>query len=51
MKEKLIWIPPNDIQMNLEGLKDDVVKMLARESVKINPYHFSNDMVTFNGQR
>ena len=35
------------IQMNMDGLKDAVVKMLAGESVRINTGTFSNDMTTF----
>lgn len=35
------------IQMNMDGLKDAVVKMLAGESVRINTGTFSNDMLTF----
>ncbi len=38
------------IQMNLDGLKDAVVKMLAGESVEINTGTFSNDMTTFTGK-
>ena len=32
------------IQMNYEGLKDDVVKMLAGGRCKVNPTKFQNDM-------
>ena len=32
------------IQMNYEGLKDDVVRMLAGERCKVNPTKFQNDM-------
>lgn len=35
------------IQMNMDGLKDAVVKMLAGESVHVNTGTFSNDMTTF----
>ena len=35
------------IRMNFEGLKDDIVKMLAGEAVPINIGTFSNDMTTF----
>lgn len=35
------------IQMNMDGLKDAVVEMLAGESVRINTGTFSNDMTTF----
>ena len=32
------------IQMNYEGLKDDVIRMLAGERCKVNPTKFQNDM-------
>ena len=32
------------IQMNYEGLKDDIVRMLAGERCKVNPTKFQNDM-------
>ena len=32
------------IQMNYEGLKDDIIKMLAGERVKVKTTKFSNDM-------
>lgn len=35
------------IQMNMDGLKDAVVKMLAGEEIEINTGTFTNDMVTF----
>lgn len=35
------------IQMNMDGLKDAVVRMLAREEVRINTGTFENDMTTF----
>lgn len=35
------------IQMNMDGLKDAIVKMLAGESIQINTGTFSNDMTTF----
>ena len=38
------------IQMNMDGLKDSVVKMLAGERVEINTGTFSNDMTTFTGK-
>ena len=34
----------NYIQMNYEGLKDDVLKMLAGGRCKVNPTKFQNDM-------
>lgn len=36
------------IQMNLDGLKDTVIKMLAGESVSVDISGFSNDMTTFH---
>lgn len=36
------------IQMNMDGLKDSVVRMLAGESVEINTGTFTNDMTTFS---
>ena len=38
------------IQMNLEGLKDDIVRMLAGDRVRINTGTFTNDMTTFVGK-
>lgn len=38
------------IQMNMDGLKDAVVKMLAKERVTINTGTFTNDMTTFAGR-
>ena len=35
------------IQMNMDGLKDAIIKMLAGECVRINTGTFSNDMTTF----
>ncbi len=35
------------INMNFDGLKDDIIKMLAGEHVKINIGKFTNDMTTF----
>lgn len=35
------------IDMNFEGLKDNVLSMLAGETVPVNTERFSNDMVTF----
>lgn len=35
------------IQMDMDGLKDAVVKMLAGDSVRINTGTFANDMTTF----
>lgn len=36
------------IDMNFEGLKDDVLSMMAGEKVSVNTGSFSNDMVTLN---
>ena len=38
------------IQMNFDGLKDAVVKMLAGENIPVNVGTFSNDMTTFQGK-
>lgn len=38
------------IQMNMDGLKDAVAKMLADERVKINTGTFQNDMTTFQSK-
>lgn len=38
------------IQMNMDGLKDAVVKMLAGESVEINTGTFQNDMTTLKSK-
>jgi hypothetical protein len=38
------------IQMNMDGLKDAVVSMLAGESVAINIGTFANDMTTFSSK-
>ena len=35
------------IQMNMDGLKDAVIRMLAGERVEINKATFTNDMTTF----
>ena len=35
------------IQMNIDGLKDSIIRMLAGESVPVNVGTFSNDMTTF----
>ena len=36
------------IQMNLDGLKDSVIRMLAGESVPVDISGFANDMTTFH---
>ncbi len=36
------------IQMNFDGLRDKVVKMISGERVKVNTGKFQNDMTTFN---
>ena len=33
--------------MNMEGLRDDIVKLIAGEDVVVNVAKFQNDMVTF----
>ena len=38
------------IDMNYDGLKDDVVKLLAGEDVRINTDKFQNDMTTFKSK-
>ena len=38
------------IQMNLDGLKDAIVRMLAGERVEINTGTFTNDMTTFSSK-
>lgn len=38
------------IQMNMDGLKDAVIRMLADEEVEINTGTFTNDMTTFAGR-
>ena len=35
------------IQMNMDGLKDAIIEMLAGNSVRINIGTFHNDMTTF----
>ena len=35
------------IDMNMEGLRDDIVKLIAGEDVVVNVTKFQNDMVTF----
>ena len=38
------------IQMNYEGLKDDIIAMLAGERVRVNPTKFQNDLSVINGR-
>jgi len=38
------------IQMNFDGLKDDIVKMLSGENCKVNPSKFQNDMSIINSK-
>ena len=40
----------NYIQMNFGGLKDDVIRMLAGERVKVDPTKFQNDMSVVNSK-
>lgn len=35
------------IDMNYDGLRDDIIKLLSHERVGINPNKFQNDMTTF----
>ncbi len=39
------------IQMDIDGLKDSVVRMLAGDAVSIHIGTFSNDMITFCNER
>ena len=36
--------------MNFEGLKDDVLSMIAGNAVPVNIGNFSNDMATFHSE-
>ena len=38
------------IQMNMDGLKDAIIRMLAGERVQVNIGTFSNDMTSFQGK-
>ena len=38
------------IDMNFDGLKDDIIKLLARKKVIINASKFQNDMTTFQSK-
>ncbi len=38
------------IDMNIEGLRDDIVKLIAGEDVIVDVSTFSNDMVTFHSK-
>ena len=38
------------INMNFDGLKDDIIKLLAKERVTVNPGKFQNDMTTFKSK-
>ena len=38
------------IDMNYDGLKDAIIRLLAGESVLINPERFQNDMTSFAGK-
>ena len=40
----------NYIQMNFEGLKDDIIEMLAGGRCKVNPTGFQNDMSVINSK-
>ncbi len=38
------------IDMNMEGLRDDIVRLMAGEDITVDVSTFSNDMVTFNSK-
>ena len=38
------------IDMNFEGLKDDILSMLAGENIPVNTGNFTNDMTTFRDE-
>lgn len=38
------------IQLNCGGLRDDIIRMLAGEQVKVNISKFANDMITFKSK-
>ena len=38
------------IGMNIDGLKDDIISMLAGKKCRIDPIYFQNDMVTINSK-
>ena len=38
------------IGMNIDGLKDDIISMLAGKQCRINPIKFQNDMVSIKGK-
>ena len=38
------------IDMNFEGLKDDILSMLAGEHIPVNTGNFTNDMTTFRDE-
>ena len=38
------------IDMNFEGLKDDILRMLAGENIPVNTGNFTNDMTTFRDE-
>ena len=38
------------IDMNMEGLRDDIVRLIAGEDIVVDVSTFSNDMVTFNSK-
>lgn len=35
------------IELNFDGLKDKIIRMISGEKVTVNPYKFQNDMTTF----
>jgi hypothetical protein len=40
----------NYISMNFDGLKDDIIQMIAGGSCKVNPGKFQNDMTSFRSK-
>ena len=38
------------IDLNYDGLREAVIALMAGETVRVNPYKFSNDMTTFNSK-
>ena len=38
------------IDLNIDGLKEDIIRLLSGEKIKINSLKFSNDMRTFKSK-
>ena len=38
------------IDMNYDGLKDDIIRLMSGENISINPTKFQNDMTTFKSK-